>query len=68
MKMIISFDLTGIFLLIVLPPIIVFLCSTAYELRHTLNNHSFNKILERNVELQKEILDLRKKIKELEDE
>ena len=66
--MIISFDLTGIFLLIVLPPVIVFLCSTAYELRHTLSNHSFNKILERNVELQREILDLRKKIKELENE
>ena len=66
--MIISFDLTGIFLLIVLPPVIVFLCSSAYELRHTLSNHSFNRILERNVELQREILDLRKKIKELDDE
>lgn len=66
--MIISFDLTGIFLLIVLPPVIVFLCSSAYELRNTLSNHSFNRILERNVELQREILDLRKKIKELDDE
>lgn len=66
--MIISFDLTGIFLLIVLPPIIVFLCSTAYELRHTLSNYNFNRILERNVELQKEILDLRTKIRELEDD
>ena len=66
--MIVSFDVTGIFLLIVLPPIIVFLCGTAYELRNTLSNHSFNKILERNVELQREILDLRTKIKELDDE
>lgn len=66
--MIISFDLTGIFLLIVLPPVIVFLCGTAWELRNTLSNHSFNRILERNVELQREILDLRKKIKELDDE
>ena len=66
--MIISFDLTGILLLIILPPIIVFLCSTAYELRYTLKNHSFNRILERNVELQKEILDLRTKIRELDDD
>ena len=66
--MIVSFDLTGIFLLIVLPPIIVFLCGTAYELRHTLSNHSFNRILEKNVELQREILDLRTKIKESDDE
>jgi len=66
--MIVSFDLTGIFLLIVLPPIIVFLCGTAWELRNTLSNYSFNRILERNVELQREILDLRTKLKELEDE
>ena len=66
--MLISFDLTGIFLLIVLPPIIVFLCGTAYELRNTLSNYTFNKTLKQNVQLQKEILDLRTKIKELEDE
>ena len=63
--MIVSFDVTGIFLLIVLPPIIVFLCGTAYELRNTLSNHSFNNTLERNVELQREILDLKTKINEL---
>lgn len=61
----VSFDVTGIFLLIVLPPIIVFLCGTAYELRNTLSNHSFNRILEKNVELQREILDLKTKINEL---
>lgn len=65
-KMIISFDLTGILLLIVLPPIIVFLCGNAWELRNTLSNQEFNKELEKNIELQKEILDLRRKIKELE--
>ena len=66
--MIISFDLTGIVLLIVLPPVIVFLCGSAWELRNTLSNHGFNRILERNVELQREILDLRTKIKELNDD
>ena len=66
--MIVSFDLTGIFLLIVLPTVIVFMCGSAWELRNTLSNHGFNKVLEKNVELQKEILDLRTKIKELEDE
>lgn len=66
--MIVSFDLTGIFLLIVLPPIIVFLCGSAWELRNTLSNYSFNKTLEKNVELQREILDLRTKMRELDDE
>ena len=61
----VSFDVTGIFLLIVLPPIIVFLCGTAYELRNTLSNYSFNNTLEKNVELQREILDLKTKINEL---
>ena len=64
--MIVSFDLTGIFLIIVLPPLIVFLCGNAWELRNTLSNYGFNKALEKNVELQKEILDLMRRIKELE--
>ena len=66
--MMIIFDLTGIFLLIVLPPIIVFLCGSAWELRHSLSNYSFNNVLEKNVKLQKEILDLKTKIKELNNE
>ena len=64
--MLISFDLTGIFLLVVLPPIIVFLCGNAWELRNTLSNYTFNRTLEQNVKLQREILDLKTKIKELE--
>lgn len=63
--MIVSFDVTGIFLLIVLPPIIVFLCGSAWGLRNTVSNYNFNKILERNVELQREILDLKTKINKL---
>lgn len=76
--MIISFDLTGLFLLIVLPPIIVYLCGNAYELRHHWSNLKFNKIAKQNLEfqiqirdlylesrdLQKEILDLRKELTE----
>ena len=66
--MLISFDLTGIFLLVVLPPIIVFLCGNAWELRNTLSNYTFNRTLEQNVKLQREILDLKTKINELDDE
>lgn len=80
--MIVSFDLTGLFLLIVLPPLLVYLCGNAYELRHHWSNHSFNRIVKINRDLQLEIRDLqiesrdlliesrvlRKEIKELKDE
>lgn len=45
-----------------------FLCAISFTLGCFIMGFGFNKVLERNIELQKEILDLMRKIKELEDE
>ena len=65
--MIVSFDLTGIALLIVLPPVITYLVGNAYGLRHHWSNLNFNRLAKQNRDLQKEILDLKMKIRELEE-
>lgn len=57
--MIISFDLTGVFCLIIIPPVIVYLCKLAWELA-TITKSNFllrmqTKYRNENIALVKEI-------------
>jgi len=67
--MIVSFDLTGILCLIIIPPILIYLCKTAWELgrrtRLLLNNKYLAKTFEKHNEIFRENIRLQNKIAEL---
>lgn len=67
--MIISFDLTGIFCLIVIPPLVLYLCKFAWELgtttRKLVNNKYLRKSFEKNNKVYRENIRLSNEIANL---
>lgn len=64
--MIVSFDLWGIFWLIVIPPVVLFLCRLSWQFSHStikvMNNVYVNRIIERSNELYMENIRLQNQI------
>ena len=67
--MIISFDLTGIFCLIIIPPLVLYLCKVAWELgrttRQLVNNKYLRKSFEKNNKVYRENIRLSNEIANL---
>ena len=70
--MIVSFDLTGILCLIIIPPIIVFLCRFAYDfakdIRPLQQNKYVIKLIDENNKVWKKYIELQREFMDLQDE
>ena len=68
----VAFDLTSLLVLIIVPPIILFLCRSAWiyanDVRTLAQNRYVTKVIKENNEVWKEYLDLQSEFKALKDE